>query len=78
VLLLLPLPPPLYNCYQHLSAHERGPASGHVHDARAGEVDDAAEDGIVVLRREAAVGVPHPVRHDRVDLVRVRSGLGQD
>mmetsp|Transcript_26222 Transcript_26222/g.66554 ORF Transcript_26222/g.66554 Transcript_26222/m.66554 type:complete len:470 (-) Transcript_26222:119-1528(-) len=48
-------------------APEGGDAAGHVHDARAGEVDDAAQVGVLVGGRRPAVRVPHPVHDDGVD-----------
>ena len=46
---------------------EAGDAAGHVHDARAGEVDDAADKVIGVEGGEEASRVPDPVDDDRVD-----------
>ena len=48
-----------------------------MHDARAGEVDDSAQVGVLVDGRCPAVRVPHPVHDHGVDeagddLLRVR------
>eukprot|EP00302_Diacronema_sp_CCMP2436_P024559 CAMPEP_0179922360 /NCGR_PEP_ID=MMETSP0983-20121128/5611_1 /TAXON_ID=483367 /ORGANISM="non described non described, Strain CCMP 2436" /LENGTH=524 /DNA_ID=CAMNT_0021825729 /DNA_START=24 /DNA_END=1598 /DNA_ORIENTATION=- len=52
---------------EEVGREEGGHAAGHVHDARAGEVDHPAEQAVCVEGREEARAVPHEVDDDRVD-----------
>ena len=60
-----------------LGADHRGDASGHVDNARAGEVDHAAHDAVGVPRAEEARGVPHPVHDHGVDEADEYDAVGQ-